>query len=154
MSPKDFRNISHSEPKILNSLVNCTLTHTGLNLELTPPEVGPLKIHCGSPNPVFKQIERQWINWPLQYMVSVPWNYQFLTFEANISYSILAWDPTTVCYWPVWLKSEYFDVTYLCKIKSLLKSPEGETYWQISNPPTPLLPELMELILKTSTKVG
>ena len=27
MSPEDFRKISHSEPKILNSLVNCTQTH-------------------------------------------------------------------------------------------------------------------------------
>ena len=27
MSPKEFRKISHPEPKILNSLVNCTLTH-------------------------------------------------------------------------------------------------------------------------------
>ena len=28
MSPKDFRKISHPEPKILNSLVNCTQKHT------------------------------------------------------------------------------------------------------------------------------
>ena len=27
MSPRCFRKISHPEPKILNSLVNCTLTH-------------------------------------------------------------------------------------------------------------------------------
>ena len=27
MSPNNFRNISEPEPKILNSLVNCTLTH-------------------------------------------------------------------------------------------------------------------------------
>ena len=49
MSPEDFRKISHPEPKILNSLVNWWLTHrhtdthTGVNLELTPPEVGQLK---------------------------------------------------------------------------------------------------------------
>ena len=41
MSPEDFRKISHPEPKILNSLVNCTRTHaqthtlTWVNLELT-----------------------------------------------------------------------------------------------------------------------
>ena len=49
MSPKDFRKISHPEPKILNSLVNCGHTHgrtharTGVNLELTPPEGGSAK---------------------------------------------------------------------------------------------------------------
>ena len=38
MSPEDFRKISHPEPKILNSLVNCRHTHrpdTWVNLELT-----------------------------------------------------------------------------------------------------------------------
>ena len=34
MPPKDFRKIYHPEPKILNSLVNCTQTHTGVNLGL------------------------------------------------------------------------------------------------------------------------
>ena len=49
MSPKDFRKISHLEPKILNSLVNCgrTLTQTDrrsrLDVELTPLPVGQLK---------------------------------------------------------------------------------------------------------------
>ena len=49
MSPEDFRKISHPEPKILNSLVNCGCTHgqthahTSVNLELTPPEEGQLK---------------------------------------------------------------------------------------------------------------
>ena len=49
MSAKDFRKISHLEPKILNSLVNWSHTHrqtdrrTSVNLELTPPEVGQLK---------------------------------------------------------------------------------------------------------------
>ena len=49
MSPKDFRKISHPEPKILNSLVNCGHTHThthgrtSVNLELTPPEGGSAK---------------------------------------------------------------------------------------------------------------
>ena len=37
MPPKDFRKISHPEPKILNSLVNCRQTHrhTWVNLEPT-----------------------------------------------------------------------------------------------------------------------
>ena len=45
MSPEDFRKISHPEPKILNSLVNCGRTHTrtSVNLELTPPEGGSAK---------------------------------------------------------------------------------------------------------------
>ena len=53
MSPEDFRKISHPEPKISNSLVNCTHTHghtdthtdtlTWVNLELTPPEGGSAK---------------------------------------------------------------------------------------------------------------
>ena len=49
MSPEDFRKISHPEPKILNSLVNCGHTHghthtlTWVNLELTPPEGGSAK---------------------------------------------------------------------------------------------------------------
>ena len=53
MSPEDFRKISHPEPKILNSLVNCGRTHgrtntckhgrTSVNLELTPPEGGAAK---------------------------------------------------------------------------------------------------------------
>ena len=44
MSPKDFRKISHLEPKILNSLVNWPQTDgqtdkdMGLNLEVTPPK--------------------------------------------------------------------------------------------------------------------
>ena len=48
MPPKDFRKISHLEPKILNSLVNCgrTLTQTDrrsrLDVELTPLPVGQL----------------------------------------------------------------------------------------------------------------
>ena len=48
MSPEDFRKISHPELKILNSLVNCLHTQggtngpTGVNVELTPPEVGQL----------------------------------------------------------------------------------------------------------------
>ena len=48
MSPNDFRKISQQESKIFNSLVNwpCMDRHTGLNLEVTPPTVGHLKIIC------------------------------------------------------------------------------------------------------------
>ena len=54
MSPRDFRKISHPEPKILNRLVNCGNTHanTHRNTQMSkcravPPTVGQL-IKCTS----------------------------------------------------------------------------------------------------------